>query len=335
MNVRPDQILEIGWAHVPQRALTCAIDLSFFTHLADGPLTAAELAAAAGAQERGARMVADALASLGLLTKEDGRYGLTPETETFLVEGKETYLGGLVQHSNMLWDNYAKLTETVRSGRSPVQVDHAEEGEDFFVELVPQIFGSSFYQARSAADDLGIGDKRKGLTILDIGAGSGAWSLAMLERDPTARAIAVDFPHVLDVTRRFTDKFGCTDRYEFRAGNFREVDFGVDSCDLAILGHICHSEGAEMTQVLFERVHRALRPGGELLIGDMIPDEERRKEVFPLLFAINMLLHTELGDTFTLGEYTTWLEAAGFAKVRTIGGDLPSPLIVGTKAKTG
>jgi SAM-dependent methyltransferase len=108
----------------------------------------------------------------------------------------------------------------------------------------------------------------------------------------------------------------------------REVDFEEGTCDLAILGQICHSEGAEHSQDLFRKLHRALRPGGKLLIADMVPDEGRSSAAFPLFFALNMLVHTAQGDTFTLSEYTKWLTDAGFRSVSTLEAPGPSPLIV-------
>ena len=330
-EVRPDRIMEIGWAYIPQRALTAAVDLALFTHLANGAQTAAEVAVAAGATERGVRMILDALASLQLLTKEDGRYYLTPETETYLVQGKEKYQGTIIQHTNMLWNSFGRLTDVVRTGQPQFAVDEEGAGPDFFAELVSQIFSMSYPGARVAAQALGVGERWSGLCVLDIGAGSAAWSLAMLERDPSARAVAMDWPHVLEVTRQFVDRFGFADRYEYLAGNLREVDFGEARFDLAILGHICHSEGAENSQALFRRIARALRPGGRLLIADMVPDEERRGAVFPLMFAINMLVHTVSGDCFTLSEYTTWLREAGFSAVSTLPAPAPSPLSVAEK----
>jgi ubiquinone/menaquinone biosynthesis C-methylase UbiE len=327
-DIRPDRIMEVMWANVPRQVLATAVDLGFFGHLAHGARTAAEVAATAGVDERGTRIVLDALAALQFLTKTDSAYALTPETETFLVPGKDTYLGGMVQHTNALYARFGHLAEVVRAGKPTAAVDEQRDGSEFFVELVPQIFALSYPAARAAADALGVGDAVTGITVLDVGAGSGVWSLAMLQRDPTARAIAMDWPRVLEVTRGFAERFGVADRYEYLPGNLREVDFGEGSCDLAILGHICHSEGAENSQRLFRRLHRALRPGGRLLIADMIPDEERKSATFPLLFAVNMLVHTAHGDTFTLSQHAAWLEAAGFSNVRTIATPGPSPLIV-------
>lgn len=113
--------------------------------------------------------------------------------------------------------------------------------------------------------------------------------------------------------------------------NLSEVDFGQNRYDLVILGHICHTEGAERTHKLFSRAHRSLKSGGKLLIADMIPDDERCKAVFPLLFAVNMLVHSAEGNTFTMAEYRQWLKEAGFTDVTTIDAPGPSPLIVASR----
>jgi SAM-dependent methyltransferase len=106
---------------------------------------------------------------------------------------------------------------------------------------------------------------------------------------------------------------------------------GQSKYDVAILGHICHAEGAARSRDLFRKLQRALKPGGKLLIAEMVPDEERREAQFPLLFAINMLVHTEEGGTFTYSEFRKWLQEAGFKTVRTIEAPAPSPLIVAEK----
>jgi hypothetical protein len=69
-----------------------------------------------------------------------------------------------------------------------------------------------------------------------------------------------------------------------------------------------------------------------LLIAEIIPDEERRDLLFPLLFAVNMLALTPESDTFTMSEYRLWLQAAGFGEVLTIEAPAPSPLILARKS---
>ncbi|HEX7576121.1 MAG TPA: methyltransferase [Candidatus Methanoperedens sp.] len=79
------------------------------------------------------------------------------------------------------------------------------------------------------------------------------------------------------------------------------------------------------------RANRALKHGGKLLIADMIPDDKRTTAVFPLLFAVNMLVNTTDGNTFTMAEYREWLADVGFGDMNIIEVPGPSPLIVAGK----
>src|SRR5262249_1194408 len=133
------------------------------------------------------------------------------------------------------------------------------------------------------------------------------------------------------IARQFTGQFGVSDRYDYIEGNLREVDFGRNRYDLIILGHIIHSEGEKWGKKLIKKSHRALKEGGLLLIAEMIPNDTRTGPALPLVFGLNMLLHTEQGDVFTMRQYREWLKEAGFKKVSTIEAPSPSPLILATK----
>jgi ubiquinone/menaquinone biosynthesis C-methylase UbiE len=176
------------------------------------------------------------------------------------------------------------------------------------------------------------GSTRKRIqNILDVAAGSGAWSLAFAEAIPGSHVTVVDYPEVTPITRRFVRKFGVSDRYDYIEGNLREVGFGRNQYDLVILGHIIHSEGEKWGRRLLKKTFRALKDGGLLLIAEIIPNDSRTGPSIPLLFSLTMLLHTEEGDVFTLSQYRKWLKEAGFGKVSTIEAPSPSPLILATK----
>ncbi len=108
----------------------------------------------------------------------------------------------------------------------------------------------------------------------------------------------------------------------------KEVDFGENRYDLALLGNIVHSEGEESSRDLFKRLYRALKSGGRVAIIDMIPNNERTGPPFALIFALNMLVNTEKGGTYTLEEYTRWLSDAGFKRVESADIQSHSPLII-------
>ena len=180
--------------------------------------------------------------------------------------------------------------------------------------------------AKAAAEALGIGKTWKNLEVLDVGAGSGAWSIAFAKLDAGTKVTALDWPGVLEITRTFVDRFGLNERFSYLPGDMQKIDFGGEKYDLVILGQICHMLGAETNRRLFSRIHRSLKREGRLLISSFIPDDERSTAVVPLLFAAIELIVTKEGNTFTLKEYREWLQGAGFQSIATI--DIPGPSIV-------
>jgi hypothetical protein len=110
-----------------------------------------------------------------------------------------------------------------------------------------------------------------------------------------------------------------------------EADFGKDY-EIATLGHILHSEGEERSRQLLKKTFDALKSGGTIAIGEWLVNDERTEPLPSLMFAVNMLVNTEKGDTFSFNEIKSWLEEAGFKKVRKLAAPGPSPLILATKS---
>jgi ubiquinone/menaquinone biosynthesis C-methylase UbiE len=327
-KVTPQQIADDLWGAWRTQTLIAGIELGLFSHIATGNRTVKEIARAAKASERGTSRLLNALVGLGYLKRKGERYGLEPVSQAFLVRGKQFYLGEMSQTTRFRWDSWAGLTDVVKRGRPIEMVDAEEQGRRYFPILVRGMFPRSFLAARTAVASLS-GKLRKGITrILDVAAGSGAWSIAFAEAISNARVTVVDLPEVTPITRQFTESHGVADRFDYLEGNLREVEFDRAKYDLVILGHIIHSEGAKWGKRLIRKSYRALRENGLLLIADIIPNNRRTGPAFPLLFSLNMLLHTEQGDVFTMREYRGWLREIGFRRVTTI--ELPaySPLIL-------
>src|ERR1700686_1350827 len=313
------------------RALIAAVELDVFSHFAEGKRTAKEVAEAAGASPRGMAYLLDALTAIHYLRKTGSRYGLQPASAMFLVPGRTAYMGAMAQALSLTWDVWKNLTESVRSGRSIEAVNVAENGKEFFPKLLASLFPGSFAASAAAVSRLPEKERRKIHKILDVAAGSGAWSLAFARAIPQARITTVDFPELTPIIREFAEKFGVAARYEYLEGDLRQADFGRDTYDLVILGHIIHSEGEKHGKELLAKCYAALRPGGKLLIAEFVPNDARTGPPMPLLFGLNMLLQTEEGNVFTLREYRAWLKAGGFRKVATIPVPPPSTVILATK----
>jgi ubiquinone/menaquinone biosynthesis C-methylase UbiE len=328
----PQAILEATWAFAATQVVCTALELDLFTCLEEGPATLADLARETGSSTRGLRILLGALVGMKFLERSGERYLPLPVASLYLSKKSPSYLGGLVLHSRQLQPNWARLTGVVRTGRAPCAVESEADHGEFFAQFVGALHSLHSPAAAVAARELWPDGPVGGRRVLDVGGGSAVWSLAFARRDPQARVTVSEWPSVIErVTRKCVAREQAEDRYEYLAGNFRQCDFGEAQFDVGILGHICHSEGAVRTRQLLARVHRALKPGGVILIAEMLPDNERQTALLPLLFAVNMLVNTEEGDTFTFAEYRQWLEAAGFHEVRALETPSASPLIAARK----
>jgi len=144
------------------------------------------------------------------------------------------------------------------------------------------------------------------------------------------RVTAVDWAGMIPTTKRITQKFGVADRFNYVEGDMLEANFG-SGYDIAILGHILHSEGEDRSRQLLRKIFRALKSGGTIAIAEWLVNDDRTRPLPSLMFAVQMLVNTEKGDTFSFNEIKNWLEEADFKKVRKLEAPGPSPLILATK----
>jgi 3-hydroxy-5-methyl-1-naphthoate 3-O-methyltransferase len=329
-SVTPMQFVSDLWGARASLALIAAVDLDVFTAIAGGTKTAPALATALEASPRALERLLDSLVGLGYLRKRGSHYELTPVSEMFLVRTKHTFLGAMASESRLTLPGWMKLSDVIRSGKPVVSVDSAE-GRDMFPQLVQAIFPLTYNSARVLVQALPKAMLKKVARVLDVAAGAAPWSLPFAQALPGVRVTALDLPEVTAVTRRYAEQFGVADRYDYVEGDLRQLEFGKDEYDLVILGHIIHSEGEKWGKALIGKSYRALKPGGTLVIAEMIPNDSRTGPVMQLLFGLNMIVHTQEGDVFTLAQYKKWLKEAGFKGIKLVEAQSPSPLILSTR----
>lgn len=327
----PQRIVDLWFGHAPSMVLATAVQLDVFGALTEGAQTAADIAKATSASVRGMTMLLDGLVSLGLLEKQANRYDLTPEAETYLVKSSDNYLGGFFEIFQKGIMDWLKLPEAVKTGQPVRSFEGQKKSEEFFPPLIRALHVANMGPAHNLVRKLGIGTRWRGLKVLDVAAGSGVWGIAVAQEDPSTTVAALDFPKILNITREYAAKAGVADRFSYLETSLRNASFEENAYDLIILGNIAHAEGQDVMRDFLKRVQPALRQGGKLAIVDMIPNEERTGPPFPVLFALQMLLHTSQGGTFTQNEYSRWLQEAGFKKVEAVDIRFHSPGIIAAK----
>lgn len=330
-SVTPERIMQFAWGYVPPLVLEAAITHRVFDVLDSGPKDLQQVHEATGASPRGLAAIMNVLVGLDFLAKDDnGVYSLTPESAAFLVSTKPSFQGGLIRHtSKQLIPKWLHLSEVVANGKPAAAVNQQGEGSDFFQILVPDIFPMSYPAAQVLANHLHL-ESTPNATALDLATGSGVWGIALAQSAPGLRVTAVDWPDILPITRKMTEKFGLADRFSFVPGDLQEADFGT-GYTVATLGHILHSEGEDRSRALLAKTFKALAPGGTIAIAEFLVNPDRRGPVNGLFFAVNMLVNTDNGGTYSFEEISQWLRDVGFENPRTLPGPGPSPLILATK----
>jgi 2-polyprenyl-3-methyl-5-hydroxy-6-metoxy-1,4-benzoquinol methylase len=334
-QISPDRLMQFTFGFAPPLMIETAIRYGVFDILDKGAKTLEILCAETSTWPRGLRTVLNALVSLDVLAKDEtGRYALTEESATFLVSGKPTYHGAffLLTREPML-SSWGKLHDVVKSGRPAHHINREQEGTSFFLRFVEDIFQIHYAGARALARALAVPLAPVPISVLDVAAGSGVWSVALARQSPQIHVTAVDWPGVIPVTKKVAARHGLADRYTFVAGDLHTADFGRGHM-IATLGHILHSEGEERSRRLLKKTFEALTPGGTIAIAEILVDAERRAAIPALIFAVNMLVNSDEGDTFSFDEIRGWLQHAGFERVRTVEAPGLAPLLIlATKPK--
>src|SRR6266571_8003556 len=331
-HVTSERLQQLGFAYAPPLIISAAVSNKVFDTLENGAKTVEQVSKETGASVRGLRAIMDALVGLDLLKKDrKGKYSLTAESEAFLISNKPGTLAGFFQTIlPRLASKWLQITEVARTGRPVAAVNEETEGTEFFSQLVENIIPMSYGGAQKLADHLKVSKTKDELRVLDLAAGSGIWGIALAEKSPRVQVAAVDWAGMIPTTKQITRKFGVSDRFEFIGGDLLEANFG-NGYDIATLGHILHSEGEQRSRQLLKKTFRALKAGGTIVIAEWLVNNRRTEPTHSLMFAVQMLVNTEHGDTFSFNEIKNWLEDAGFKKVRKLEAPGPSPLILATK----
>jgi len=223
----PERIMQYAWGYATTFVVEAAVEHHVFDRLDESPRTVQELAVVTGTSPRGLSALLNALVGLQLVTRINDRYGLTPESAAFLVSTKPSFHGGVFRNFRThLLPNWQQLPDVVRTGKPAKAVNQENAGPEFFAELVEAIFPLSYPAARRFGEHLGLAKAITPVSVLDIGAGAGVWGVALAQQSPQVLVRAVDWPRVLEITRKVAQRHGVADRLTTAPGDLLEADFG-------------------------------------------------------------------------------------------------------------
>jgi SAM-dependent methyltransferase len=252
---------------------------------------------------------------IGFLTKQAGRYGLTPDAATFLDRRSPAYTGGAIEFLNspQLMDSFRNLAAVVRQGGTiqPAEGTLAPE-HPVWVEFARAMAPMMAMPAEMAAR-LVLSSGGKVTRVLDIAASHGLYGLAFARQSPGTEVVALDWPNVLQVARENAERAGVSGRFRTIPGSAFEVDF-AGPYDVILLPNFLHHFDPPTCEGLLSKVRAALAPGGRAVTLEFIPNEDRVTPPSAATFALTMLGTTPAGDAYTYREYESMFRNAGFSR---------------------
>ncbi len=321
-----EDIRELANSFRESRTLLTAFELKIFTLLDKHMFSSEEIAKKINADPRATDRLMNALCAMGLLKKVHGKFYNSDLASKYLVEGKADFMGNLY-HTNNLWDTWSHLTNSVIKGKSAIDDEDKPDGNNWVEAFIGAMHYRGVNQGKIVAMMIDLSNVKK---LLDVGGGSAAFSMEFVKKNPSMKAVVLDLPGVIPLTKRYVDNAGLIDNFSFIEGNYLTADFENDY-DLIFLSAIIHINSYEQNKKLIKKCTDALNKNGMIVISDFIMDEDRTKPYHGALFSLNMLVGTANGDTYTEKEIREWFKSAGLSNIERKNTSFGADLMIAVK----
>jgi len=337
----PPELDGLVRAYQPARAVLTAVELDVFSAVAAAAAAgtgaapgdsagalAEDVAGRIGCDARATEMLLNALVALGLLAKApaSGRFRNAPWADTFLRDGAPHDTRAAIGHSVNLWQRWSRLTDAVRLGTAPAFQEMAQRGDDWTGSFIAAMHKIGSFRAPQTVALLDLAGVQR---VLDLGGGSGAYAIAFVRAKADLRTTVFDLPTVTPLTRRYAADAGVADRIDTVDGDLRTDPYG-EGYDLVWISAIAHMLSPDENVAMLAKAKAALRPGGRVVVSDFVLEDDRTSPRHAALFALNMLVGTKAGSSYSQSEYRAWFAAAGLRDVRIQPVPGPTALVIGT-----
>lgn len=319
--------------HAP--ALAIADDLKMFEHLRSGALSARALAAKLDIEERAVEAIASLMTQLEFLTLADGDYFLTDVAKTYLLADSPFYWGPFLARIRSVPLDCNRLLASLRRGNSPAEARLSAVWEapvpptEVLVGFTRAMHAHSFALAMRVVPDFGLAATR---SLLDVGGGSGSYSIAAAIHHPSLACAILDFEAVCSVARTYADQYRVGARFQGVTGNMFKDEWPRGH-DAVLMSDIFHDWSDEQCLYLAQQALAALEPGGRILLHEMLLGDAKDGPLEAVAYSVVMIFTTR-GRQRSRRELEDILRSAGFANVTTTPTAGGYALVEGSKPPT-
>lgn len=306
-----EKIMAVVQGFQPACVLLAAADLNVFTILKTKPMSAKAVADKLEADARAITILLDALAAMALLAKHNEEYSLSSEAGQLLTEDSSKNILPAIRHQANCLRRWVQLPQVIRNGRPAERVLNIHSEAEDLAAFIGAMDNFSVPATKDVIDKLG---SLNFCHLLDVGGACGTWTIEFLRAVPGAKATLFDLPEVIPMAKEHIAKAGLTGRVEFVEGDFYTDDL-PGGADFIWLSAIAHQNSRQQNQELFSKLYTVLKNGGRMVLRDVVMDESRTKPQEGALFAINMLVATQGGRTYSFDEFRMDLLNAGFTNI--------------------
>ncbi len=319
----PTPIFKLSTAYWDSKVILTANHFNVFTFLADGPLSCDDLAQQCKCHPRSLAILLNACVGLKLLKKEDdGAYSNEPATQSYLVQGKQGYLGDALKYSDDLFPVWDKLHESIQHNKPamPPEIqlgDDPERTRHFVMGMHNKALGIG----RCFAEEQNLEGRKK---LLDVGGGPGTYSILLAQKTPGLTSNVFDLPGVLEISKEIIHSYGLEERVITVEGDYIKDEFPKEN-DVVLLAGMLHRETPETFKTLLQKAYDALIPGGMIILNDLFFENDNMDSPpFVNMFALTMLLTSAHGTIHSKTSAEKWLSEAGFSQI--VSKPLPPPM---------
>ena len=313
-----EEVSRIAFGFMASKALFAGLHIDIFTLLADGPKKSAEIAKLAEVPMNRVTTLMTALTSIGLVNRDDEGevYSNSPGAEAFLAKGAKYEFGDYLRYQidKQMYPFLGQLNEVLDGSLDP-------EAVDSYQHWMSDPEQASVYSEAQHAGSLGPGrtlarlvDLSTAKTLLDVGGGTGAMSIRLLEAYPEMIATIIDFPNVAEIGWQFISDAGMVDRIRYIPSNALVAEWPKEQ-DAILMSYLFSGIPGSEVPRLVEYAFDCMAPGGHYMIHDFMVEDDRTGPPMAALWQLQHMAFTPDARSVTPGWLRSRLSEVGFVNI--------------------